>query len=78
MMAMGGIGLSQAAAASQMAANMAAIRMQAAMSQTGCVILVSNLDEEVGFPLPAYLVHLLLLNLLLSDFMCKLFELIYT
>lgn len=40
------MGLSHAAA-SQMAANMAAARMQAAMAQTGCVILVSNLDEEV-------------------------------
>lgn len=49
MIQMGGIGLTQAAA-SQMAANMAAIRMQHAMSQTGCVILVSNLDEEVSRP----------------------------
>lgn len=48
-----GMGISQAAAASQMAANMAAAaRMQAAMAQTGCVILVSNLDEEVcSYPL---------------------------
>lgn len=36
------------ALASQMAANMAAARMQAALSQTGCVVLVSNLDEEVS------------------------------
>lgn len=47
------VGLSHAAA-SQMAANMAAVRMQAAMAQTGCVILVSNLDEEVCIPQTFY------------------------
>jgi len=35
-------------AASQMAANLAAIRLPPGAQQAGCVILVSNLDEEVS------------------------------
>lgn len=45
--AMMGMGLSPAVA-NQMAANLAAARMPQGMAQAGCVILVSNLDEEVS------------------------------
>lgn len=41
-----GMGLSPAVA-NHMAANMAAVRLPPGMAQAGCVILVSNLDEEV-------------------------------
>lgn len=44
--AMMNMGISPAIA-SQMAANMAA-RLPPGMQQAGCVVLVSNLDEEVG------------------------------